>query len=151
MGSGCIDVYFLGLVTSWRWVVSFTPRPLYPRGRSPLYPLDRRLGGPQSRSGRHGEVKILESTGTRTSTPRSSCPSPVTIPTTLSRLHLTLCIGENLVKWPKNERVLERKEFKQGRTWTARVRFVIYHRNNVTLGTRSWCILINRYLAMLNK
>jgi hypothetical protein len=26
-------------------VVSFTPRPLYPQGKSPLYPLDRRLGG----------------------------------------------------------------------------------------------------------
>jgi hypothetical protein len=26
-----------------------------PRGESPRYPLDRRLGGPQSRSGRHGE------------------------------------------------------------------------------------------------
>jgi hypothetical protein len=25
-------------------VVSFTPRPLYPRGTSPRYPLDRRLG-----------------------------------------------------------------------------------------------------------
>jgi hypothetical protein len=41
------------------------PRPLFPRGKSPLYPLDRRLGGPQSRSGRHGEVKILAPTGTR--------------------------------------------------------------------------------------
>jgi hypothetical protein len=35
------------------------PLPLYPRGESPRYPLYRRLGGPQSRSGRHGEVKIL--------------------------------------------------------------------------------------------
>jgi hypothetical protein len=34
-------------------VVNFTPRPLYPR-----YPLDRSLGGPQSRSGRRGEVKM---------------------------------------------------------------------------------------------
>jgi hypothetical protein len=38
-------------------VVSFTPRPLYPQGKSPWYPLDRRLGGPQSRSGRGGEEK----------------------------------------------------------------------------------------------
>jgi hypothetical protein len=29
----------------WGWVVNFTPRPLYPQGRSPWYPLDRRLGG----------------------------------------------------------------------------------------------------------
>jgi hypothetical protein len=28
--------------------ISFTPRPLYPQGKSPWYPLDRRLGGPQS-------------------------------------------------------------------------------------------------------
>jgi hypothetical protein len=35
-------------------VVSFTPLPLYSR-----YPLDKRLGGPQSRSGRFGEEKIL--------------------------------------------------------------------------------------------
>jgi hypothetical protein len=28
-GSGCIDPHFLDLGTSWRWVVSFTPLPLY--------------------------------------------------------------------------------------------------------------------------
>jgi hypothetical protein len=38
-------------------VVSFTPRSLYPKGKSPWYPLDRKLGGPQSRSGRGGEEK----------------------------------------------------------------------------------------------
>jgi hypothetical protein len=31
---------------------NFTSRPLYLRGKSPRCPLDRRLGGPQSRSGR---------------------------------------------------------------------------------------------------
>jgi hypothetical protein len=41
---GCIDPHFLDLGTSWRWVVSFTPRPLYPRGKSLRYPLDWRLG-----------------------------------------------------------------------------------------------------------
>jgi hypothetical protein len=35
-------------------VVSFTPLPLYP-----LYPLDRRLGEPQRRSGQHREMKII--------------------------------------------------------------------------------------------
>jgi hypothetical protein len=39
-------------------VVSFTPRPLYPR-----YPLYRRFGEPKSRSGRHGEMKILAPPG----------------------------------------------------------------------------------------
>jgi hypothetical protein len=56
MGSWRIDPYFLDLGTSWRWVVSFVPRPLYPQGKSPRYSLDRRLGGSQSRSGRHVEV-----------------------------------------------------------------------------------------------
>jgi hypothetical protein len=32
-------------------------RPLYPEGRRPWYPFDRRLGGPHSRSGRSGEEK----------------------------------------------------------------------------------------------
>jgi hypothetical protein len=41
----------------WRWVVSFTPRLLYPQGKSPWYPLDRRLGGPQNRSESGGEEK----------------------------------------------------------------------------------------------
>jgi hypothetical protein len=31
LGSGCVDPRFLVLGTSWMWVVSFTPRPLYPR------------------------------------------------------------------------------------------------------------------------
>jgi hypothetical protein len=45
-GSGCIDPRFLDLSTSWRWVVSFMPQPLYPPGKEPPYPLDNRLGGP---------------------------------------------------------------------------------------------------------
>jgi len=32
-------------------MVSFMPRLLYPQGKSPWYPLDRRLGGPQNHSG----------------------------------------------------------------------------------------------------
>jgi hypothetical protein len=38
-------------------MVSFTPRQLYSPGKSPRYPLDRSLGGTQSRSGRGGEEK----------------------------------------------------------------------------------------------
>jgi hypothetical protein len=38
-------------------VVSFTPRPLYPQGRSPQYALDRRPGGPKSWSGHGCEEK----------------------------------------------------------------------------------------------
>jgi hypothetical protein len=57
-GSGSIAPRILDLSTRWRGVVSLTPRPLYPQGKSPWYPLDRRLGGPQSRSGRGDEEKI---------------------------------------------------------------------------------------------
>jgi hypothetical protein len=45
--SGCISPRFLDPGTSWRWVVSITPRPIYPRGSSPQYSLDRRLGEPR--------------------------------------------------------------------------------------------------------
>jgi hypothetical protein len=38
-------------------MVSFTPRPPYPQGKSTHYPLDMRLGGPQSRSGHGAEQK----------------------------------------------------------------------------------------------
>jgi hypothetical protein len=47
------------LDTNWSWVVSYTPRPLYLRGKWPRYPLDRRLDGPQNRPGRCGEEKNL--------------------------------------------------------------------------------------------
>jgi hypothetical protein len=53
----------------------------FSRGKSPWYPLNKSLGGPQNRSARYGDVKILEPIGTRTPTPRSSSPSPVAIPT----------------------------------------------------------------------
>jgi hypothetical protein len=36
MGNGCIDPRFLDLDTSWRRMVSFTPRPLYPGECSPV-------------------------------------------------------------------------------------------------------------------
>jgi hypothetical protein len=68
-GSRCIDPRFLDLGTSWRRVVSFTARPLYPLEKSPLYP-----------------------TGTRTPTSRSSSTWLVAIPTTLSRHPLLLLL-----------------------------------------------------------
>jgi hypothetical protein len=43
-----------------------------PTGKEPPYPLDRRLSGPQSRSGRRGEERILNPTGTRNSDSDSS-------------------------------------------------------------------------------
>jgi hypothetical protein len=85
-GSGCVDPHILDLGTSGRWEISFTPRLLYSWGRSPRYPLDRRLRGPQSLSGRREEENSFAPTKTRTPTPRSSSPQPVRIVTTVSRL-----------------------------------------------------------------
>jgi hypothetical protein len=56
-GSGGIAPRIVDLGTGWSCVVSFAPRPFYPQRKSPWYPLDRRLGGPQSRSGCGGEEK----------------------------------------------------------------------------------------------
>jgi hypothetical protein len=78
------------LGTRWGWVVSFTPRPFYPREKSPRYPLETRLGGPQSRSGRCGEEKNLASAGNRT-----PAVQPVPILTELSRLLHTKEIEDN--------------------------------------------------------
>jgi hypothetical protein len=52
--------------TRWSCIVSFTSRPLYARGNSARYPLDRRLGGFQSRSWHCGlEKNFLPPTGNR--------------------------------------------------------------------------------------
>jgi hypothetical protein len=53
-----------------------------PGERTPV-PMDRRLSGPQSRSGRCGEVTILDPTGTRISTLVLWILQPVVILTTL--------------------------------------------------------------------
>jgi hypothetical protein len=49
-------------------VVLHAPAPL-PLWKDPQYPLDRRVDGPQSRSGQHGDEKILDPTGTQTPNP----------------------------------------------------------------------------------
>jgi hypothetical protein len=48
----------LKLGTCWRWVVSVTPRPLYPQAKSPSG-TEQGLGGPQSRSGSFREKHLL--------------------------------------------------------------------------------------------
>jgi len=48
----------LNLGTRWKWVVSFTPRPLYPCGKISRYPSDRRLSVSQSRSGLDGKQRV---------------------------------------------------------------------------------------------
>jgi hypothetical protein len=59
-GSGCIAPRILNLDSRWRRVVSFTPRTLYPQGKSPWCPLGRRLGGSKSRSRRGGEERNFQ-------------------------------------------------------------------------------------------
>jgi len=43
--SGSIELHILCFGTRWRYVVSFTPRPLCPQEKSPWYPPDKRVGG----------------------------------------------------------------------------------------------------------
>jgi hypothetical protein len=58
-------------------VVNFTPRSLYPQGKSPWYSLYRRLGGTQIRSGHGGEEKNFQiSSLWRYSNLLSSAPHP---------------------------------------------------------------------------
>jgi hypothetical protein len=75
-GSGDIDPHILKLISRCRWTVSFTPRSLYPQGKIPRYQLDRRMGRPQSRSGRGGSC--------RESNPSRPARSLLTILTELS-------------------------------------------------------------------
>jgi hypothetical protein len=51
-GNGGIILPFL--TSALYGVASFTPRPIYPQWKRSLYPLDRTLGGSQSRSGGYG-------------------------------------------------------------------------------------------------
>jgi hypothetical protein len=68
-----IYIFLTSALAGGKWSAS-RPGRFTPRGRKPGYPLDRRLGGPQKKSERHGEEKILDPTGTRTPIPRSSSP-----------------------------------------------------------------------------
>jgi hypothetical protein len=75
----------LELGIRWRWVVSFTPWLLYTRGKSPRYPLVRRMCGPQSRSERYGQQNTrLELNPSR---------QPVALPTELSLRFSSKCNG----------------------------------------------------------
>jgi hypothetical protein len=59
----------------------------------PWYPLDRRLGGPQNRSGRGGEEKNSQSPpGVEPYDPNRPARSLVAIPTELSRLLIIIII-----------------------------------------------------------
>jgi len=76
IGTWVIPPRLLELSARWRWVDSFKPRPLHFQRKSPSYPLDRRLGGPQDRSGRGEEKNSQTLTGL--------VPSNLTSPTSSS-------------------------------------------------------------------
>jgi hypothetical protein len=83
MGEWSYSFTILDFDTRWNLVLKFTPRKIYPRGKSLHYRFERRLGGPQSRSGHCRLRKSLPFPGIE---PRSSSLQPVGIPTELSRL-----------------------------------------------------------------
>jgi hypothetical protein len=64
-------VFLTSALDGGEWSTS-RPGLFIPGEGAPRYPFDRTLDGPQIRSGRHREVKILTTTDTRTPTPRSS-------------------------------------------------------------------------------
>jgi hypothetical protein len=67
-----IHVFLTSALVGGEWSASrpcrFTP------GKDLLAHIDRRLDEPQSRSGRRGEVKIFDTTGTRNSDPSAVQP-----------------------------------------------------------------------------
>jgi hypothetical protein len=75
-GSSSIAPRILGLGIRWRWVVRFTPRPLYPQGKNPWYPSDRRMVGP--RAVLDTVVKRKIHSPRRGSNPRTPIVQPVT-------------------------------------------------------------------------
>jgi hypothetical protein len=89
-----IHIFLTSTLVATEWSVSHPCR-LTPRER-PQHPLDRRLGGPQSRSGRHGELEILDPTWTQKS---DSLVQPVASRYTDS---LSVCTSENnnVFKYP---------------------------------------------------
>jgi hypothetical protein len=63
-------VFLTSELVRGEWSAS-RPSRFVPGERAPRYPLNNRLGGPRSRYGRDQEVKILDSTWTRTPIPLS--------------------------------------------------------------------------------
>jgi hypothetical protein len=70
-------------------VVSVTPQPLYPREKSPRYPLDRRLSRPQTTWRGQKTWPYRDSN----SDPQSPSQWPVAIPTLLSQLRIIIILS----------------------------------------------------------
>jgi hypothetical protein len=71
-----IHIFLTSALVGGEWSASLRCR--FTPGKEPPYQFYRRLGGPQSRSGRYGEVKIFYPTGTLT-------PSPLVVQPVASR------------------------------------------------------------------
>jgi hypothetical protein len=102
LNEGSSTILVLG--TRWRWVVSFTPLPPYSHGNSPLYPLDRRLGGLQSRSVCCGERKNLPPDGNRTPADQSVARRYIDWPIRLRSCNHTEITLPAVIKWLSRSR-----------------------------------------------
>jgi hypothetical protein len=65
-----IHVFFTLQLVEGEWSASRSGH--FNRGKQTRYPFDRKLGGPQRRSERHGEGKILDPIRPQTLTPQLS-------------------------------------------------------------------------------
>jgi hypothetical protein len=74
-GSRGIAPLILDLGIRWRWVVNFMPRPLYPQGKSPWCPLNRRWVDPRTLL--DAVVKRKIPSPRRESNPRTPIVQPV--------------------------------------------------------------------------
>jgi hypothetical protein len=93
-GNGGIVPRILDFGTRCEWSAS-RPPPFYSQGKSPCYPLDRRLGGPQSRSGSGGIEK--------NSQPLPGLEPPIIQPVA-QRYTTVLCMWEsNKINLKRNE------------------------------------------------
>jgi hypothetical protein len=95
MESGFIDPRSLDLRNRCRLVASFSPWPIYPRGKRPWYPLGRRLGGLRSQSGRCEKKNLSAVNWTPSRLTRSSSLYPLS----LDYAHVTLHTEIFLVLW----------------------------------------------------
>jgi hypothetical protein len=85
---GSISVLIFSIPTRWMWMVSFTPWSLSV-GEELSVPLNRRLGGPQGRSGRFGKINFCPCQVSNYYS-RSSRPSPSYYALSASVLYNTL-------------------------------------------------------------
>jgi hypothetical protein len=85
MGESRCSPTILDLGTRWRWIVSFTPQPLYPQGNSPIRIRWEDEGGPIAGLDPVEWKNLLFLPGLELAIPRPSSPYPIAVPTELSQ------------------------------------------------------------------